>query len=141
MTAEGIDTFEADIIAMRNQAALLGWIADRSLRQREVHRAVVVQDQKSILPPDHRMLQRVFDAFAARQDDGELCVRVSGVRVTDLRGDRGPDAIITYASLRVSPTPSQNRSSASWYTNSEGSPEPSRYRHTLSGRWAASKVW
>ena len=85
MTGEGIHTFESDVVAVRDQGSLLRWIGDRGLREGEVHRPVVVQDQEAVLPPDHRVLHRVLDTFAPRQHDGELCVRVGGVRVAELR--------------------------------------------------------
>ena len=62
MAGERIDTVETDVVAVLDQGALGSGVADRSVRQHEVHRVLVVQDQESILPADDRVLHRILDA-------------------------------------------------------------------------------
>jgi len=69
-----------------------------------------------------------------------LSERGAGVPLRELALVGLTAAIITYLSLRLRPTPSQNRSSGSWYTFSAGRPEASRCRQTVSGRHASSTV-
>ena len=80
---ERVDPFETNVIARRNQGALIGRIGHRSFGQREVDRTVVVQDQEPVLAADHGVLDGVLDPFAARQHTGELGVGIAGV------GDEG----------------------------------------------------
>ena len=61
MALERVDGVESHIVAVLDQGAKGGGIADRCLNEREVHRAVVVQDQEAVLTADHRVLDRVLD--------------------------------------------------------------------------------
>ena len=66
MPDEGVDGVEAHVVAVLDQRAERGRVADRGLDQREVLRAVVVQDQEAVLAADDGMLDGVFDQLAAR---------------------------------------------------------------------------
>ena len=88
MAVECVDGVEADVVAMFDQRAKSGGIADRSLDEGEVLRAVVVQDEEAVLAADDGVLDRVLDQLPARPDDGELGLRVGRVAVTHLGGDR-----------------------------------------------------
>ncbi|COX41454.1 Uncharacterised protein [Mycobacterium tuberculosis] len=90
MAGQGIHRVESDVVAVGDEGALPRRILDRGLYQCEVHRAVVVQDQKPVLASYDRMLHRVLDAVAARQHHAELRCRICRVRVTDLRSDGRP---------------------------------------------------
>lgn len=60
MAGQGIHRVESDVVAVGDEGALPRRILDRGLYQCEVHRAVVVQDQKPVLASYDRMLHRVL---------------------------------------------------------------------------------
>ncbi len=63
-------------------------LSERRLDEREVLRAVVVQDEEAVLAADHGVLDRILDELAAWPDGDELGLRVERVGVEHLRGDR-----------------------------------------------------
>ena len=76
MAFECVDGVEPHIVAVLDQRAECGRVADRSLDEREVLRAVVVQDQEPVLAADDRVFDGVLDELAPRPDRGELGIAV-----------------------------------------------------------------
>ena len=106
---ERIDSVESHVVAVLDQRAERGGIADRSLDEREVLRAVVVQDQEPVLTADDRVLDRVLDELAARPHGRELGLRVGGVAVAHLGGDgaarRDDDVVVAAGTADSEPEP------------------------------------
>ena len=68
MAFECVDGVESHIVAVLDQCAKSVGIADRSLDEREVLGAVVVQDQEPVLTADDRVFDGVLDQLTARPD-------------------------------------------------------------------------
>ena len=66
MALERVDGVQAHVVAVLDQGAERGGVAHRRLDEREVLRAVVVQDEEAVLAADDGVFDRVLDELAAR---------------------------------------------------------------------------
>ena len=89
VAGECVHTLEADIVAVLDECGLIRGVLHRCLDEREVHRAVVVQNQEPVTAADARVFDRVLDPVASREHGGELGVRVGGVGDEHLGCHRG----------------------------------------------------
>ena len=97
---EGVDGVEADIVAVLDQRAGCGRVAHRRLDEGEVLRAVVVQDEKTVLAADDGVFDGVLDELPSWPHGDELGVGVGGVGIPDLRchgAARGDDHVLVAA--------------------------------------------
>jgi hypothetical protein len=85
---ERVDAVEPDVVAVLDQRAERGRIADGRLDQREVLGAVVVQDQEAVLTAHDGVFDGVLDQLAPREDRRERRLGIRCVGVQHLGGDR-----------------------------------------------------
>ena len=100
MSFECVDGVQSHVVAVLDQGAEGGGVVHRRIDEREVLRAVVVQDEEAVFAADDGVLDRVLDELAAWPYRGELRLAVGGVAVADFRGDgaaRSDDDVLVAA--------------------------------------------